>query len=314
VTGVAIQVQDVSFAYGKSTVLEAIRLTVAQGQIYGLVGADGTGKTTLLRLACGQLAPASGEVKVLGQDPRSASLREVIAYMPQGFGLYPDLTVVENLHFFADLHGLDRPAASLRVRDLLQRTGLAGFEDRRAGHLSGGMMQKLALSCALVSEPQAMFLDEPTTGVDPVSRRAFWQLLDGVRAEGVAILYATANMDEAERCDRVGLLEHGRLRRQGTPLELSRGGGATFVTVAGADMRALRRRVRDLPGVDVAFPVGRRLSVWLKEGHAVEQFRKELSALRPAEPLEIRPAEASLQDAALREMALAREEPRGSAG
>lgn len=310
----AIEVRDLSFAYAESTVLEAIRLTVARGQIYGLVGADGTGKTTLLRLACGQLVPASGEVRVLGQDPRSASLREVIAYMPQGFGLYPDLTVLENLQFFADLHGLDSSTASLRVRDLLRRTGLAGFEGRRAGHLSGGMMQKLALSCALVSRPQAMFLDEPTTGVDPVSRRAFWQLLDGVRAEGVAILYATANMDEAERCDRVGLLEHGRLGAQGTPLELARSGDATLVTVTGEDTRALRHKVRDLAGVDVVFPVGRRLSVWLREGHPVGRFRQDLNALRPAAPLEIRTAEPSLQDAALREMALARQERHGPGG
>ncbi len=185
----AIEIADLRFAYGEQVVLDGVTLAVTPGEIYGVVGADGAGKTTLLQLAVGQLSPRDGRIRVLGRDATDPALRGEIAYMPQGFGLYPDLSVRENLDFFADLHGLPRTVARERIVDLLQRTDLTGFEARRANNLSGGMMQKLALACALVSRPRAMFLDEPTTGVDPVSRRAFWRLLNGVRAEGVAILY-----------------------------------------------------------------------------------------------------------------------------
>ena len=191
------EAHDVHFAYDAAPVLQGIDITVSEGEIVGLVGADGAGKTTLMSIAIGQLAANSGSITLLGKKPDDPALRNDITYMPQGFGLYQDLSIVENLYFFADLHGLTRTAGQQRITDLLTRTGLAGFEERRAGQLSGGMMQKLALSCALVSAPRIMFLDEPTTGVDPVSRRAFWQLLDMVRSEGVAIFYATANMDEA---------------------------------------------------------------------------------------------------------------------
>ena len=168
-------------------------------------------------------------------------------------------------------------------------------------------MQKLALACALVSQPRAMFLDEPTTGVDPVSRRAFWRLLNGVRAEGVAILYATANMDEAERCDRVGLLEAGRLERQGTPLELTHSAGAQLVGVSGAMARQRREALLAWPMVQLAFPVGRQLRVWLGAGGSLTEFQARLRALDPE--LDTQPLQPTLQDAALRELALA-----GSAG
>ena len=211
----AVEAQGLRFAYRERQVLDGVDLELRAGEVFGVVGPDGAGKSTLLRLLIGQLTPTAGRLSVLGLPATDTALRRRIAYMPQSFGQYLDLSVAENLEFFADLHGLDRPSSQALIRDLLRRTGLTGFERRRAGQLSGGMMQKLALACALVSRPEVMFLDEPTTGVDPVSRRAFWQLLDEVRAEGVAIVYATANMDEAERCDRVGLLIAGRLVRQG---------------------------------------------------------------------------------------------------
>jgi ABC-2 type transport system ATP-binding protein len=257
----------------------------------------------LLQLAVGQLPPRDGRVTVLGRDAADPALRDETAYMPQGFGLYPDLSVQENLNFFADLHDLPRAVARSRIADLLKRTGLAGFEDRRARNLSGGMMQKLALACALVSQPRAMVLDEPTTGVDPVSRRAFWRLLNGVRTEGVAILYATANMDEAERCDRVGLLHAGRLDRQGTPLELTAGGDAVLVGVSGATARRQRAALLAWPMVKLVFPVGRQLRVWLEAGSALAEFQARLRAL-DAE-LTAQRLQPTLQDAALRELAMA---------
>ena len=299
----AIAIDGLGFAYRGSSVLTGVTLAVNPGEIYGLVGADGAGKTTLLQLVVGQLPPQAGRITVLGRDAADPALRDEIAYMPQGFGLYRDLSVRENLDFFADLHGLTPVVARERIVELLERTGLAGFEARRAAHLSGGMMQKLALACALVSQPRAMFLDEPTTGVDPVSRRAFWRLLNGVRAEGVAILYATANMDEAERCDRVGLLEAGRLERQGTPLELTHSTDAQLVGVSGAMARQRREALLAWPMVQLAFPVGRQLRVWLGAGGSLTEFQARLRALDPE--LDAQPLQPTLQDAALRELALA---------
>ena len=294
--------QGLRFSYGAEPVLQGIDVTVAAGEIVGLVGADGAGKTTLLRIGVGQLQASAGTITLLGKDPTDPALRDDIAYMPQGFGLYQDLSVVENLYFFADLHGLLHAAAGKRIADLLTRTGLAGFESRRAGQLSGGMMQKLALSCALLSEPRMMFLDEPTTGVDPVSRRAFWQLLDGVRNEGMAILYATANMDEAERCDRVALLQNGRLSRQGTPLALADPGAMHLVSISGPAVRDQREALRDFPGVRLVFAVGPRLHVWLEDGANLQNFTRSVATL--STNLQIEAKMPSLHDTALRDLAL----------
>lgn len=297
---IVIRAASLDFAYQDNKVLEGVEFSVLAGEIFGLVGADGAGKTTLLQLATGQMLPAAGSLTIFDKPASDPALRDDIAYMPQGFGLYPDLSVQENLEFFADLHGLTNRQATDRIRILLQRTGLAGFEDRRGGNLSGGMMQKLALACALVHEPHVMFLDEPTTGVDPLSRRSFWNLLDGVRAEGVTILYATANMDEAERCDRIGFLEAGRLDRQGTPLELAYSDDAVLVGVTGPEVRRYRHDISALPGVELAFPVGLRLNVWLQRSHSLQAFQQELTRL-PVQ-LVAQQEEPTLHDATLREL------------
>ena len=298
-----IRADALRFDYGGEPVLQGIELEVAAGEIVGLVGADGAGKSTLLQLMVGQLIPSGGVLRVLGRLPDDPDLRSDIAYMPQGFGLYLDLSIQENLEFFADLHGMAPAAAALKIADLLRRTGLKGFESRRAGQLSGGMMQKLALACALVTEPRVMFLDEPTTGVDPVSRRAFWRLLETVRGEGVAILYATANMDEAERCDRVAMLEAGRLTRQGTPLELVAAGGGTLVSVSGAGVRGHREALRQLEETQFVFPVGTRLNIWLSDGVSLAQFRQRLADGFAG--LTVEPLLPTLHDAAVRDLALA---------
>jgi ABC-2 type transport system ATP-binding protein len=303
-----IKAESLNFAYQKDTVLQDIDLAVQAGEIYGLVGADGAGKSTMLQLAVGQLMPVSGSITVLGKHAHEPVLRDDIAYMPQGFGLYPDLSVQENLEFFADLHGLSAQRANEIIRDLLQRTGLSGFEQRRGGNLSGGMMQKLALACALVHDPKAMFLDEPTTGVDPLSRRAFWRLLDGVRAEGVAILYATANMDEAERCDRVAMLETGKLTHQGTPLELVQQTKAQLVAVYGGNIRQYRKQVKELDGVQLAFPIGLRLNVWLGPDYPLDQFRQTVKNIDST--LTVEPMIPSLQDTTLRNLALSQQAER----
>ena len=298
-TRALIEASGLRFAFDGHTVLDGVDFTVDGGEIYGLVGADGAGKTTLLRLVAGQLPMQEGGLSVLGHDPATPELRDDIAYMPQGFGLYRDLSVIENMEFFADLHGLSSASTRKKTDDLLQRTGLAGFESRRGGQLSGGMMQKLALACALVSEPKVMFLDEATTGVDPVSRRAFWQLLEGVRAEGVAILYATANMDEAERCDRVGLLQDGRLVKQGTPVELLGHEDLQFVEITGDQAREQRRNLRDIDGVRLLYPVGRRLNAWLGSELTLDAFRARLAEFA----LEVELRRPTLHDVALFDLA-----------
>jgi ABC-2 type transport system ATP-binding protein len=305
---VVIAAGQLSFAYKDKQVLHDINLTVHAGEIYGLVGADGAGKSTLLSMGVGQLTPKTGSIKVLGEAATNPLLRDDIAYMPQGFGLYPDLSVQENLEFFSDLHGLPDTKSKPRIKDLLLRTGLVGFEDRRGGNLSGGMMQKLALACALVHEPKVMFLDEPTTGVDPLSRRAFWRLIEGVKADGVAILYATANMDEAERCDRVGMLKSGRLTRQGTPLELVEQDTAIMVAVTGADVRRHRREIKAISGVQLAFPMGLRLNVWLESSELLAGFRRAVANISGELKVDLSPP--SLHDAALRDLALEEREPR----
>jgi len=294
-----IEAAGLRYAYDNQPVLNGVDFQVESGEIFGLVGADGAGKTTLLQLTAGQLPLQQGELRVLGQSPTTPTLRDDIAYMPQGFGLYRDLSVLENLEFFADLHGLSRNSARERIDTLLQRTGMAGFEARRAGQLSGGMMQKLALACALVSEPKVMFLDEATTGVDPVSRRAFWQLLEGVRAEGVAILYATANMDEAERCDRIGLLQEGRLVKQGTPLSLLGHGEHSFVEISGDQARERRHQLREIAGVRLLYPVGRKLNAWLDASLPLEHFREQLTTFK----LEVEIQQPTLHDVALFDLA-----------
>ena len=300
-----ISASALQFSYGEKRVLRDIELNIYPGEIFGLVGADGAGKSTLLSLAVGQLNPESGNINILGKIATDPVLRDDIAYMPQGFGLYPDLSVIENLEFFADLHGLPKSQALQRIADLLQRTGLKGFEKRRGGNLSGGMMQKLALACALVHQPKVMFLDEPTTGVDPLSRRAFWRLLENVSAEGVTILYATANMDEAERCNRVAMLEQGVLLRQGTPLELSLSDKYQLLAVMGQDIRQFRHQIRQLPGVKFSFPVGLQLNVWLLANKSLDEFQMELQGISSQLKFEVQ--HPTLQDATLRELALAQE-------
>ena len=292
-----VEAKGLTFAFGEQPQLMAVDLTVVPGQIYGLVGADGAGKTTLLRLCVGHLRPTAGTVRVLGQDPTIT--RPPLAYMPQGFGLYPDLSVAENLRLYADLHGLPTAAYPTRAGELLERTGLAGFEGRRAGALSGGMMQKLALACALISDPQVMFLDEPTTGVDPLARRGFWRLLEGVRASGVAILYTTANMDEAERCDQVGWLTGGRLVREGSPAELAQPGSQPLLRVSGTGVRNQRQALAALPGVELAFPVGTYLHLWIKG----ETDSRTITTQLTHQGLQVKPVEPGLQDVALRELA-----------
>jgi len=206
-------------AFGKTVALQELDLRIEPGEIFGLVGPDGAGKTTALRLMAAVMRPTLGRVRVSGFDSvkQAESIRPHVGYMPQRFSLYPDLNVLENLCFYADIFSVNGGERQKRIEQLLAFANLTHFTDRRAGQLSGGMQKKLALACTLIHRPDVLLLDEPTTGVDPVSRREFWDILTDLHISGTTIVVSTPYMDEAERCNRVGLLFKGTLIECGTP-------------------------------------------------------------------------------------------------
>ena len=210
--------------FGDLTAVNNLNLEIEEGEIFGLVGPDGAGKTTTMRLLTGILDPTQGEAWVYGKHvvKEAEPLKEHIAYMSQRFGLYEDLTVMENINFYADIYGVSNNDRGPKIEELLDFSGLTPFKERLAGKLSGGMKQKLGLACALIHTPKVLFLDEPTNGVDPVSRRDFWKILYRLLKEKVTILYSTSYLDEAERCRRVGFLHKGRLLRCDEPAAIKR--------------------------------------------------------------------------------------------
>jgi ABC-2 type transport system ATP-binding protein len=215
----SIEATDLTKSFGALTAVRRLNLNVNSGEIFGLVGPDASGKTTTLRMLCGILPPDDGGARVAGCDIRSETelLREKIGYLPQRFGLYGDLTVLENIHFYADLYQVSRKKRGERIERLLRFANLTPFGKRKAQDLSGGMKQKLGLICALIHTPQVLFLDEPTTGVDPLSRRDFWVILYDLLKEGVTILFSTSYLDEAERCSRIALIYEGEILIADTP-------------------------------------------------------------------------------------------------
>ena len=229
-----IKTVNLTRKFNHLTAVNDLNLDIPEGEIFGLVGPDGAGKTTTMRLLTGILDPTSGEGWVYGKhiQEEAESLKDNIAYMSQRFGLYEDLTVLENINFYADLFGVTDSERAGKTEELLGFSNLAPFKDRLAGKLSGGMKQKLGLACALIHTPKVLFLDEPTNGVDPVSRRDFWGILHRLLKEKVTILYSTSYLDEAERCKRVGLLHKGQLLRCDTPDEIKRSLGVATLEKA----------------------------------------------------------------------------------
>lgn len=218
----AIRAEGLCRRFGETRAVDGLSFSVAPGEIFGLVGPDGAGKTTVMRLLAGVLDPTGGDAWVLGRSVRTAAdtIQQDIGYVSQRFGLYADLSVLENIRFYADLFGVPRRGRDARIAALFDFSNLEPFKDRPAGALSGGMKQKLSLSCALVHGPRLLLLDEPTSGVDPVSRREFWKILTGLLKENVTIFIATSYLDEAERCGRLVLLHEGREVAAGTPEEV----------------------------------------------------------------------------------------------
>ena len=219
-----IRAENLTRRFGDLVAVDRLNLEIGRGEIFGLVGPDGAGKTTTLRLLCGLMAPSEGQVRVAGHDVvrRPGAVKDSIGYMAQRFGLYLDLTVEENMTFYADLYGLPAGERDQLGGRLLRMTRMEPFRARQAGQLSGGMKQKLALMCALLHRPRVLFLDEPTNGVDPVSRRDFWAILYQLVKDGMTVFVTTAYLDEAERTNRVGLMHRGRLIACDTPQALRR--------------------------------------------------------------------------------------------
>jgi ABC-2 type transport system ATP-binding protein len=254
--------------------VDDVSLQVGEGEIYGLVGADGAGKTTTIRLLCGALKLDSGNITVAGFDiTREADkARQQIGYLSQRFSLYEDLTVLENIRFFAEVRGLKSDEWYPRCMEILHFVGLADFKDRFAGQLSGGMKQKLGLASALVVKPKVFLFDEPTTGVDPVTRQDFWQLIislvnhqNDLNREKVAVLVSTPYMDEAARCHRIGFMHHGRIIAEGTPGELRSILTGRILELVGHPLPFLKNAVRNLPLVDDAHAFGDSLHIRLKD-------------------------------------------------
>ena len=292
--GPVLVFEQVVKKYGATAAVDGLSFAVERGEMFGLIGPDGAGKTTAIRLLCGLVRPDSGSIRVVGRDPvkEHRTITGSVGYLSQRFTLYGDLSIDENIAFFAEIHGVSDYAS--RRDQLLDMTQLTKFRSRLADQLSGGMKQKLALACTLVHEPEVILLDEPTTGVDPVSRREFWKLLSRFLASGITILMSTPYLDEAERCTRVALVDHGRLLALDTPGRLRAGLKGTMVEMVVADPRAAHEQLsRESVSAQV---FGDRLHVWFADAEpsAVEERSRDVA--RRIGATAVRPITPSLED------------------
>jgi ABC-2 type transport system ATP-binding protein len=260
-----IQVENLTRKFGALTAVDHLNLEIAEGEIFALVGPDGAGKTTTMRMLCGLMNPTEGKAIVAGHDVSKEldAVKDQIGYMAQRFGLYSDLTVSENMMFYSDLFGVTGQERDDLTAKLLRMTRMEPFQKRPAGKLSGGMKQKLALMCTLLHKPRVLFLDEPTNGVDPVSRRDFWAILYDLVRGGLTVFASTAYLDEAERANRVAFLDHGRMIRCDTPAALRKSLDETCYQIRSTNNRELRERLTKEPGVLTAEPSGAYLHLFL---------------------------------------------------
>lgn len=300
-----VRLDSVSKSYGLRRALAGISLVVGRGETFGLIGPDGAGKTTTLRLALGLLAADDGAVRTCGVDPRARTdvIADRVGYLSQRFSLYGDLSVDENVAFFADIHDV---AGWRHKRDaLLERLRLAPFRKRMADKLSGGMRQKLALACTLIHTPELIVLDEPTTGVDPVSRREFWRILTELRAEGITLLLTTPYLDEAERCEKVALIDRGEILTVDTPGSIRRKVRGTIVEILASEPRRAATILVAAPGALSVETFGERLHVTVdpSAGPIVVDSFTQLLAQSGVAIRASRVVEASLEDVFIERMA-----------
>lgn len=291
----AVEISGLSKSYGHVKALDGISLTVPEGMMFGLIGPDGAGKSTLYRILTTLLRADSGTARILGMDTVKdfRGIRDVVGYMPERFSLYPYMTVRENLEFFASLFGVTVESGYELIAPVFRQ--LERFPDRRAGALSGGMKQKLALSCALIHRPRLLLLDEPTTGVDAVSRSEFWDMLGTLKERGISIMVSTSYMDEARRCERIALIHKGKILRSDTPERLVEGLDENIYAARASDMYMLLGKLREYPRVDNCYTFGADLHVVADDGFDCEECA---SAMRKEglHNVRIRPAKGDIED------------------
>ena len=286
-----IQARDVTIRFGTFTAVDRVSMSVQTGEVFGLMGPNGSGKTTLIRGLCGLIPLAEGSATVLGRDVAADAerVRAQIGYMSQKFSLYEDLTARENMDFYAGIYGLSAVEARERKQELIDLTGLSPYLDRRAGRLSGGWKQRLALVCALIHSPRLIFLDEPTAGIDPVARRDLWNLLFRLSAEGITLVVTTHYMDEAERCGRVGYIYLSHMLAVGTPHELKQLPGVTppgthWLEIIGPDAAGLLERLRARHGVLQATVFGQSVHALTRSDLSPEDLGLRDAQVLVAEP------------------------------
>ncbi len=305
----AIEFTNVKKRYGPVEALRGVSFSVGRGEMFGLIGPDGAGKTTAIRAICGLLHVEAGSIRVLGKDPVKdhRAITGSVGYLSQRFSLYGDLSVDENIAFFAEIHGV-RDYRSRRDR-LLDMTQLTPFRARLADQLSGGMKQKLALACTLVHEPQVILLDEPTTGVDPVSRREFWKLLSQFLAAGITILMSTPYLDEAERCSRIVLLHEGRVLALDEPGALRASMPGTMLEVLVPSPRDTLQQLRNAGGLATAQVFGDRLHVWLDHDNpaAAEAAFRQAAQRAHIDATGVRAIMPSLEDVFIAKLSVSQE-------
>ena len=277
-----IAADHLTIRFGSFTAVQDVTFEIGKGELFGFLGPNGSGKTTIIKALCGLLPPSDGTGRILGMDIRkdAAEIRRHVGYMSQKFGLYEDLTVAENMNFYAGVYGLSANQAAERTRELQTLTGIEPYMNRRAGLLSGGWKQRLALACSIIHSPEVVFLDEPTAGIDPVARRALWDLLFQLSGQGVTFFVTTHYMDEAERCGRVGYIYMSKLIAIGTVAELQKlpdanPAGTSRIQIATANPSEILDSVRRMPGIREATIFGRSIHALAETNHLAD-LRAEL--------------------------------------
>ena len=290
-----IVISDISKSYGKTKALDGVGFTVDKGELFGLIGPDGAGKSTLFKILATLLLPDSGKATMTGLDVVKdyKKLRTEIGYMPEKFSLYQDLTVRENLEFFASLFGVSVHTNFDLIAPIYKQ--LEEFPNRLAGNLSGGMKQKLALSCALIHRPKVLLLDEPTTGVDAVSRSEFWDMLSNLRKHGITILVSTSYMDEAKLCERIAMINNGHILAVNTPEKLAESIGETLYNASANDMFRLLTELREMQGVRECYTFGATLHIVAEKDFSLE-FTIETLQNKGLKDVKIYPAHATIED------------------